>query len=532
MALVAFHKHAADGSNNGPVNPGGSATSLSGFSYKAYDHTPYTAGVTSGQRAAMYYPAGAEPAGGWPLLIYIQNSGFVSSEAAYSSALATSDQTITNTSTNIGWVWQALSGGNWLGPGGGVRPPCAVMMCQSTSALSTNDGASSVDSVTYTGTVPTGQGRVHAPGGIGASTATVPGIGYYESRARPSGYKDAVMAIQYMKQNAALFHINPGKIGMGGKSAGACYAAWAALAPNRKQELGRGGQYEQDTVPNVFIADRLVVGHWDYWQASIAAAHFPLGESGGAGTDDTAATNLGVAPLRYKRAFSLPGYLSDCYGPCIPYTFYFTDVVPATHIVSPPYLENSGLTGTSHSAVHALIFKALMGPRVRLALTTLAQTSGTGFDMSSLVDVTLADIDGAAAAGSTDGEAVDFLMKHIGDPLWDQAAIAAGGQGIERRGQVNCYGRCVVPSNGDRGAIEIVNAGPTALYWWMGPVGQINNAGVAPLATQIINGAGGQVPHVIARGQGPLWIAAVPTGGTPAQTVAVYRVREIPKGAI
>lgn len=340
-----------------------SVSAFANVSYAPPDHTTYTATSTAGQRFSIFYPDGT-PADypdvygtnvtsktRWKYLL-VQN---VSGGSPGTSSAAPSS---TLTSAN-GYPWQCLQRG------------FAVVQAQLTSFNSGNTGV-------------TGFGATHQPGGID---------GYYESRNRPNSLKDSVLLIQHLQFNTLIYDNDDplsynldywfGYFG----SNSAFSLPWCGAHPSRACELGSGGPYEMNTVPNFIVANSIYPFNFYRFRHDEAntGGYFPLAETGGTGADDVVATNLAIAPRRYVMGMGAYQLLSDQGEPCHPFMFAFINTGPDDLNFSEPHGENvrKFLTGV-HDAWHLIALRQVLPPgRLELRLSPAGANTLTDSQMTS-----------------------------------------------------------------------------------------------------------------------------------------------------
>jgi hypothetical protein len=316
-------------------------TELTNFNYAPLDQTTYTATSIAGQRATIFHPDGvpadyprmygdkADKRTRWKTLLVENLSGDSpngTTSGAPSSSLAAAN----------GLSWQ------WLRNGG------AVVSAQKTSQQSGNAMA--------------GKGFVHLPGGVD---------GYYESRNRPNCLKDSVFIIQHLRWNARVYAYDDPRsyrlspwIAQFGVNSG-FGQPWIGSAPSRAGELGSGGPYEENTVPNFIIAQSIYPYFWYFFDFNEAntGCFFVKAETGGAGADDVIATSIGAAPRRYVMGMGAQALLSDVGQPCHPKTFFVSNTGPEDLNYGEPFIEGRRKFNTGvHDSKHMLALRAALPP--------------------------------------------------------------------------------------------------------------------------------------------------------------------------
>lgn len=448
------------------------SVSLDDNTYRSREHTAYTDGDFSAQLLSVYLPHGSP--GDYPInkgrtkfayMLWPQKDGAANSPYWFvggtTSNAAADDMdparcidTIASDDGlfGVGLAWQCLMNG------------IAIIPVRVTVAKTTNTN----------GTVPTGNGFLHAPGGV---------LGYYESLNRPNARKDVRMAWQYVQLQARNYptvstastvwsKLDADRCGIMGNSAGGDAAAWLACAPDRAYEGGTFGQHIFSTVPNVFVATNFLATWWRYADFETGAPNFPRSEAGGAGSDDTACTDLVVgtnpAPDRYVREFSIANYMSDIGQPCIPPTWVWSDVASISNNPGLPHVEDAQAEGHEFITLLKLKFLASRG-RVFAATGSSGVVCNTTEDFAPFcdrIDMSGADptasngaaldMDGVAGHALTPAgggyKAIDHILAHINTPRWDLSLPPAG---IGRRGQVNSTGSFRVPPRENRGGVRI-----------------------------------------------------------------------------
>lgn len=321
---------------------------VSSFANVAYipgDQTAYTATSTCGERFSITYPTGspadypeiyghgASSQTPWKYLLIIQQSG--GSPGTSSSAPSSSFDSVN------GFPDDVLIRG------------LAVVEGQLTSFASGN-------------TQVNGLGAMHHPGGI---------EGYYESRNRPNPLKDIVFLIQHLRFNTASYATSDSRsyklsdwFALYGANS-AFLVPWCGSAPSRACELGTGGAYEMNTVPNFIVANAVFPFNFLKFRQDEAnqGSWFPAAETGGAGFDDTSAASLAAAPRRYVLGLGSYGLLSDIGrdlgAPCHPKTIAFTNTGPEDLNFGEPHIENVRKFNTGvHDGWHVLNLRQSQPP--------------------------------------------------------------------------------------------------------------------------------------------------------------------------
>lgn len=313
-----------------------------GVSYIPPDQTAYTATSSAGQQFAIYYPDGhpgnypdvygpnADERTPWKCVLVKALSG--NGSDGTTSASTNAGSSASNFTSANGFPWQAL------------RRGFAVVGAQLTSQAAANTGI-------------TGLGFIHLPGGVS---------GHYESRNRPSAIKDAVFIIQHLRFNAASYPIDSpysyklsGWIATFGVNSG--YGLpWCDSAPSRACELGNGGPYEMNTVPNFIIATAFFPFDWLKFKNDEAATGgaFVLAETGGTGADDVVATTLAAAPQRYVTGMGAKALISDLGEPCHPKVFATSNTAPEDMNFGDPVIPNLRAVATgNHDVWHMYALK-------------------------------------------------------------------------------------------------------------------------------------------------------------------------------
>jgi len=478
-------------------------------SYKPGEHTAYTAGTKSAQVLAVYLPeraANTYPVNrdyGHPdtyaVMLCPRFSGF------------TSDMTHAFTGTALtstyGFMWQCLMAGIAV-------VPIAVTAPNTSGAEGT----------------PTGKGFYHAPGGRNR---------YYESKDRPSAWKDIQLAFQFIKRNARLKVGDYARLchfamGVHGVSAGGHIAAHLGFAPDRAYEMGSYGVFTESTVPNVMISG---LGVWHDWNRMVTTldtlgspgsslCHFPLGEEGGSALDATTSATLAGAPPRYLIAASASSWISQFGTRCVCPTFCANDTAPVNVQFGLPVTGN--VETDRHTSWTPLFFRNHLGPgsielRLKSSITSDIEAAlYDGFDTYGGTDFT-GDIDQPGQLGlATEvpakgqyGYGIDYALKHINDAPWDRAILAGGGV-ITRRNQVETIGRFACPVTPGRGGVEVIGCGPQDVLVSHSPD---SNGALAVL---------GRGARWTRKGDGPVWLASADGG----EGVASYIIRELPAGAL
>lgn len=472
-------------------------SSIRNVSYLPPDWAPYTSGANFGCRYAMYYPAGDRPPGGWPLSIQFRNTSFSLSTDAYAD---NDDEPISNANGEEN-QWYALKMG-W-----------ALMYAQIPGYTATVIAADD-----YDGTTPITGGTknlFHPPGNLrryyeGGTIAAIEANG---GKAYVNNYSAAVMAIQYARFHANLLGINPEMIDVGGISGGACTAGWLAFAPNRAGELGQGGQYEMNTVPNsCHIIDMVFASLAHYVTTFTLMQNLPTAEGATPDTAFTKNTTLADVPARIIDQSSvwsyLPGFTDDHIPPCV--WQVGENTVPEPHFTE-PFRTNAGTVG--HDPWHGFVMRNRFPKKINFWVSTPVDTAFPKI-ASGLHDGILNDV-GEVSTGLVPFEPQDgiipteFLKRwraNMGRPRWDSVMPPGG---IRRRGQVEGVGRVVVPANPLRKGVQIFcrPGGPSLL------VGE----GQSEATYEVLPGEKTSVPIA-----GHLWMKS-----SSATTVALYDTREV-----
>ncbi|MCB9899486.1 MAG: hypothetical protein H6825_15885 [Planctomycetes bacterium] len=182
----------------------------------------------------------ARPADGWPVLIHVDLSGFA----------ATNDVAEL---TEESFLYHVIESG------------IAVVVARVTPSVLLDDEVwtTSCDPVPE---VP-GHGLLHPPGYVPPDLAGE-GIAPYDDPGYPNCLVDAVTVVQYVRhmargeapfaddEAATLALLDPERIGISGRSAGAITSMWTALAADRRDEApfaGLGGAYDEPTRVSVAV---------------------------------------------------------------------------------------------------------------------------------------------------------------------------------------------------------------------------------------------------------------------------------------
>lgn len=483
-----------------------------GLSYLPADHrdgiSKYSATAKQGQQLAIYYPSGSpndypvnRKSGRWAYMIWTTDTAYGTSIPTYADGDAASITNDLGSTVPGGSVaWQCLMNG------------IAIVGIQVTAAVSTAGGNAA-----------TGNGYFHAPGGT---------QGYYESKDRPSAIKDVVLATQYLQERADLFELNRDAWGYLGVSGAADILSWCGLAPSRALELGTWGPYRMNTVPNVNVFIDRVTLWWDYQDISGASPYFPKGESGGAGTDDTAAgagEATAAALARYRRAASAISNISNPGTHCIPPTYMWSDVEMGSARFGEPFPTN--VESDAHPTFFLVALRNLMPEGLCYVATGTSGvlTAGTTsiapycdrIDASGIGPPEWPDASGVAGIALPANEGTDstilkprvqpihWILEHINNPRWD---LVVPPEGITRRSQVNQTGRYVVPPRSNRAGVRITCTSEEAKGVLLWGTSQVGARTPIPIGTTI------KVP-----GQGPIWLRA--SGGL--LSVAEYEITEL-----
>ena len=437
--------------------PGGQTftkhATLRNRNYLAPDWLTYTNAAAHGHRLAMYYPTvdgtatgtaidgTPAPAGGWPLVMQVSNTGFSNSNDAYADG---DDEPISNDNGEE-LMWYALMN---------KCAACWVQVPAVTTdviAMDDHDGSTAITGGTKNLVHLPGNPYRYYEGGILAAIDNNGGKGYLNA------FNAVTQAIQHVRYHAALFNINPEKVSIGGISGGACTAAWVGFAPNRAGELGTGGQYEMSTVPNsVFVIDMTLVSY-RHWVASGAVSiqmsvHMPTSE--GTATVNTAwtacTTGTQQVPSRYQDDIStwatLPGFTEHHLPPFVWQVGETT--VPDLQIYE-PFRQGVGTVG--HDPWAGLVMRNRFRTRGKLWVSGAVSTgiNGTNRDLH---DGVMGDVGTEALANKSTNAYVAQWMENIHRPRWDTVMPPGG---IRRRGQSESVGRVCVPANPARGGVHV-----------------------------------------------------------------------------
>jgi hypothetical protein len=222
----------------------------------------------------LYLPDAAahpKPDGGWPVLIHLDLSGFVSSTEfkTIEPDLATAEVGI---KANHRFLARVLEAG------------IAVVTAQATPSVPPEETAL-WHYICGTAPMPTlvpGHGMFHPPGLVSPDVA----LSCYDSALYPMPEKDAVMIVQHVRFHAAqpesggsgvldkLTLLDPDRIAVEGTSAGAIALMWGALGPDRSQALpflGLGDQSAVDSRPMLAVI-RLATVWWPSFAPDFAAS--------------------------------------------------------------------------------------------------------------------------------------------------------------------------------------------------------------------------------------------------------------------
>jgi hypothetical protein len=159
-----------------------------------YTNVTYTSTfvtATATERLSIFFPTLPAPAGGYPVLLWFENPGFIGGTIP-----ATID-------TAQVLLFEALTRG------------CVVVYANTCQTKDVAAGG------------PPGAGTFDPP-----LTTTPPEQAHWNDPGFPNCMKSACHAVQYLKENSATIGINPDKIFTAGRSGGSAPAMWVALGPN------------------------------------------------------------------------------------------------------------------------------------------------------------------------------------------------------------------------------------------------------------------------------------------------------------
>ncbi len=224
--------------------------------------------IDSGDEAAnvarIYYPVGYAPPGGWPVIIRYENSGFTSSGLPGSGA--DGDSALATSALNPMHTW--------------LEAGYAIMWVQ------VNAAADALDDL--------GQYRDRDDS-------------EYSDSSHPKAQKDAVWAIQYLRQYGFERHgVNPDRVCVAGQSGGAGTAAWVAWNTDFADATSAIPMLRQSSVPNAFVSYAMPA-YFPIYATTIGGAWF---QSTG-GNPGGLATNQGDAPNAQRRSGSPIKWFTD-----------------------------------------------------------------------------------------------------------------------------------------------------------------------------------------------------------------------------
>lgn len=322
------------------------------------------------QTFRLYLPEGEAPPDGWPVVVAMILSGFAASEDVDSLVRGTRLAAM-------------------------VDAGLAVVAARATVSQPLDNAYWSDEC----GTAPSfpGHGLFKAPGVV-PTDLVADGITPYDDPEWHMAEKDAVMALQHVRylarqeapftlpdfpveQQAALAQLDPERVAVHGRSAGAMISLWASVGPERSLQapfVGLGGQHAERARPDVAALG--VPGTW--WpiyseELVFPQPHFGLdGHSEDIGTfvgDTLLSDRIDNSALSYEdaaRSGQLPIYLQ--YGD----KSNVTDVSPSHGCDLPLCYKGQGTEGLGdgfqfvHASWSGYAWKYLHPGRTRLAVTT------------------------------------------------------------------------------------------------------------------------------------------------------------------
>lgn len=451
----------------------GTTTGARALSYLPVDVTTITNDSTSGERFSMFYPLGKPQdygwtTGRWPVLAWTELLGFTSSASTYADS---TNQSFADTL----FQWQCLSRG------------IAVASAQVTAAEATK--------------AYSGRGFFNPPGHSG---------GYYENTTYPNARKDAMYFIQHLRKKSGDYLLDPGAVCLAGGSAGSDISAWCAFGPERKWELGQGGQYNESTIPNAYISRGMCLAWWEAMDQTEAT--FSKGFPTDAGGNAVALTPQQIGAnaaesLQYQRAASIMGYSGHRCGNPPPVLLHaFEDNVSFKFYQ--PYPASTELVGNTHTIWQFCALKSQWPSSVTL-MATSGVTNRTTLQNAGYVDEATGNFDTNYTLETNPnvplgqwarGDVIDWLVKNIRTPnVWYE----------ENRGpkrwhtMVNTTGRFVVaPNPARKEGVRITCTDQTNGALWGEYAASTEKGYIAP------RGAVNSERSVVVRGDGPVWVAS------------------------
>lgn len=388
---------------------------LNNRSFLPPDWPTYTATGATGQRFAMWYPKGTAPPGGWPCMVWYHFSNFGSSDNDYA------DDGATTIGQGAGNLWQF--------PQFGI----ATAHVQITGPDKNNPG---------------GRGFWHPPGAAADRR--------YELATYQSPLKDAVLAFQHIRWDAATLNVNPNRMFVGGTSSGAHAAAYVALSPNRANAFGIGGQHNVSTVPNGawFIQGPFpYFAHYDGSATPSPVVPPTLFAQAftGAGAE-LAAAKLDDVSAAYKRSAEWPDWIGGAGADYVPPIFAWTDTDSTSDSWAlDPTQWDTATTGTDlHNAWNQAVLKSWFGDKVYWGV----KPENLDGVIDDHLDFLLAQPYSQAAGGTAGAYVMDDMIRRLvalarapasskRARAWDQTVNGH----IRRRCPVETVGRIVCPPN-------------------------------------------------------------------------------------
>jgi len=370
----------------------------------------YTFAGAAGQRYAMYYPRTPQVGDRFPVMLFLHLTNFGTSTDAFSNA----------TPGTIGPATGSIH--QWMLKGG------AVMSAQVTAPNKNGGGGQNE-------LVGQGRGYYFPPGRSDRA---------FERPDWPQCFKDAVHAMQHLRFNSRRLRIDPERICVAGNSSGAHLACYLALSPNRAMELGRGGQLNENTVPNAAYLFHVAIATWERYNGAAGQGIPPtLFYAGGVDTD-VGAANLDAADAEHKRDTEWMRWIAGATNDHVPPIVCYTDTLPTS---TNYHDENTWGDGTGakatgaeiHDAWQFGVLKEMFPEKVRLHLTRDAVDAA---NVNLYTPPFLQSY--GSIAGVTDDPTARYAFQSVATPRWDRKMPAGG---IRRRSKVETVGRYIVPPN-------------------------------------------------------------------------------------
>lgn len=351
----------------------------------AFTDVDYTyESVTSheGQRFHLFEPLGAPPPEGWPVLVTVVLSGFVSLDKWI---YIDEDEAITEINGVVnpsGFFFKCLEAG--------------IAVVSASTTVSAGGATVNQPASAFNGGQP--GGGVFFPAGWTLGGGVLP----YEDLDRPMPEKDLVMLIQYLREHAGTLRIDPGKIVVDGSSGSADVLMWIAFGPDRAGQLDGSSQGLQPTRPNAAIIKNGIINWLTFKEAIVRGPHFAAFAAGP--PYDQPALFLDEVWFELRAAASATSY--DV-GPtflrndALP-TFMFYDRIPASFDFDEPYELDTEVD--VHSARSGYIWKT-RHPAATYLMVTPAVASAVG---NGLEDIALS---GTVDSPSTGDQMFQWLQS-------------------------------------------------------------------------------------------------------------------------